>query len=453
MARVYRARHTVLDKWIALKVLAPELVTNGAARQRFFTEARAAAAIEHPHVVTMFDAGVDGGNPYLVMELLDGETLAQHLDRCGRLTVEQVVSLAVPLLAALAAAHDAGVVHRDLKPANIFLARSPAGGVVPKLLDFGISRFKASEAELNVVDTARNELLGSPLYMPPEALRDSQSLTQRSDQYSFGVVLYECIAGRPPFAELTLLPLFEAILGGVQVSPQALVPDIPELLERLILRAMNVEPAQRFEHVRDLGRALLDLGGEKLREAYAPAFVRPPEASVDAAAPSLAEVSSLSPSMQGLSVAAGGSRERLRPLWSALLAATLLIILALSARLQGKAPSAAPMVAPIAAPTAAPTAAPMVAPIAAPTAAPTAAPMVAPTAAPTAPPMAAPIALPPVGPSASAAVPASRTRPPRRRVARDRELEESFFPKRAAVSAAPIEPTKMTLSNESPLLD
>jgi serine/threonine protein kinase len=288
MAHVYRVRHRVLNKPLALKVLAPDRISNREARQRFLSEARASAAIQHPNVVVVADAGVVENIPYLAMELLEGETLAQHLERHGPLTVEQLLEIALPLLDALMAAHHAGVIHRDLKPANMFLSRGVDGRVIPKLLDFGVSKLKDPLDSLDVDATAQSQLIGSPLYFPPEVLHGSRALTERSDQYSFGVVMYECVTGQVPFSETELWPLLEAIWTGACVGPRTLVPSLPERLERLILRAMSVDPAKRFDQVRDLARELLEFGaaedvGKGLRlggSAFAtPGPIAPPVAA------------------------------------------------------------------------------------------------------------------------------------------------------------------------------
>jgi serine/threonine-protein kinase len=272
MASVYRAEHCLLNKHVALKVMARSLHGSAEARQRFLREARAVAAIQHPNVVAIADAGLIDGVPYLVMELLEGQDLEQHLERHGPLSAQELAALALPLVAALAAAHDAGVIHRDLKPGNIFLARGAGGELVPKLLDFGISKFASPDGAANLAVTAFDQLMGSPLYLPPESLQGSRELTPRSDQYSLGVVLYECITGQAPFFREDLLPLLNAISEGSCAAPRSLRPDLPEALDDAILRAMSVDPRRRFEHIRELGRALLGLADLRTRHIWAPAF-------------------------------------------------------------------------------------------------------------------------------------------------------------------------------------
>jgi serine/threonine-protein kinase len=257
MATVYRAQHTLLKKAVAVKLMKTALLTSSEARHRFFREARAAAAIKHVHVAAITDMGTASGVPYLVMELLEGIDLERHIEERGALPEAEVIALGLPLIAALAAAHDAGVVHRDLKPANVFLARE-TGEVVPKLLDFGISKFAEGPVSEDWAATGLDQLMGSPLYLPPEAVLGARELTEKSDQYSLAVVLYECVTGKPPFMHDSLLQLLNAIAGGQFAAPSFVRPDVSVALERAILRAMSVDPAQRFADIRELGRALLD---------------------------------------------------------------------------------------------------------------------------------------------------------------------------------------------------
>lgn len=272
MGVVYRAEHLLLKKSVALKAMSAALLPNAEARQRFLREAQAAAAIKHPHVVDITDVGVAQGTPYLVMELLDGHDLEHHLEYRSPLTNQELVAIALPLIAALGAAHDAGVVHRDLKPSNIFLARGVDGGVVPKLLDFGVSKFANLPAQEDLAATPFDQLLGSPLYLPPEALQGARALSVRSDQYSLAVILYECVTGRPPFIGESLLDLLNAIAQGVFDPPRRVNPETSELVERVILRAMSADPDQRFDHIRDLGRDLLQVADLRTRTLWNPTF-------------------------------------------------------------------------------------------------------------------------------------------------------------------------------------
>jgi tRNA A-37 threonylcarbamoyl transferase component Bud32 len=272
MASVYRAEHELLGKPVALKVMERALLDNGDARQRFLREGQVAATVKHPNIVDITDVGTWEQTPYLVMELLEGEDLAAYLERHGCLSPEEVTELAVPIASALGAAHDRGVVHRDLKPSNIFLSRGPDGEINPKVLDFGISKRQSRILSTDFTSTPFDQLLGSPLYLPPEAVRGGRSLTERSDQYSFAVVLYECLTGQPPFHGETLLDVLNAISTGQYPAPSQLVSGVPDALERAILRAMSPDPEQRFEHVRDLGAALLESASVRTQFLWGRAF-------------------------------------------------------------------------------------------------------------------------------------------------------------------------------------
>jgi serine/threonine-protein kinase len=272
MGSVYRAEHTLLKKQVALKIMDPMLLASTEARQRFLREAQAAAAIKHPNVVAITDTGVIEGIPYLVMELLDGIDLEQHLERHGPLSDQQLAALALPVVAALGVAHDTGVVHRDLKPGNIFLARGLDGEIVPKVLDFGVSKFSAFLAKGDLAMTPFDQLMGSPLYLPPEAVHGARELTARSDQYSLGVVLYECVTGKTPFVRESLLHLLNAISLGRFDAPRELRPETSVAVERAILRAMSADPGARYDHVRDLGRALLEVADLRTQTLWGPSF-------------------------------------------------------------------------------------------------------------------------------------------------------------------------------------
>jgi serine/threonine-protein kinase len=272
MGSVYRAEHTLLKKQVALKIMDPMLLTSSEARLRFLREAQAAAAIKHPNVVAITDTGVIEGMPYLVMELLDGIDLEQYLENNPRPSEQEIAALLLPIVAALGVAHDTGVVHRDLKPGNIFLARGLDNELVPKVLDFGVSKFSAFIDQGDLAMTPFDSLMGSPLYLPPEALHGARDLTPRSDQYSLAVVLYECLTGKTPFERDSLLNLLNAIAKGDFASPRKLRPDMSVVLERALLRALSADPAARFEHVRDLGRALLEVADLRTQTLWGPSF-------------------------------------------------------------------------------------------------------------------------------------------------------------------------------------
>lgn len=269
MARVYRAEHSALQKRVALKVM-DALHDQTAAHRQFLREGRAAAAVKHPNIVDITDVGVWQGIPYLVMELLEGCDLETQLLERGPMSDGEIARLALPIISGLALAHDAGVVHRDLKPSNIFLAKGADGEQVPKVLDFGISKLARDAADLTA--TPYGTLLGTPMYLPPEALRGSQALTPASDQYSLGVVLYECAVGAPPFQYDSLMNLLQRIGAGSFDPPSRSRPDISAVIERAIVRAMHPDPRQRFPHVRDLGRALWEVASPRTQVLWGRTF-------------------------------------------------------------------------------------------------------------------------------------------------------------------------------------
>jgi serine/threonine-protein kinase len=275
MATVYRAEHRLLEKPVALKVMDRSLLETPAGLQRFLLEGRAAAAIKHPNVVDITDVGVHEGVPYLVMELLTGEDLDSHLRKQRRLDNGDAIRLALPVVAALHAAHGSGVVHRDIKPSNIFLSVGPDDQLVPKVLDFGISKMSFDRATIERMPTPRNQIIGTPQYLPPEALMGPGAMGPLSDQYSLGVVLYQCVTGRTPFAGETLLALLEALARGSFEPPRAVQPSVSAGLERVILRALSPEPDDRFPTIRDMGRALVELAAERTQTVWGQSFATP----------------------------------------------------------------------------------------------------------------------------------------------------------------------------------
>jgi serine/threonine-protein kinase len=272
MARIYRAEHRVLHKPVALKVMESVLLERPDGRPRFLREGQAAAAVKHPNVVDITDVGVWQGRPYLVMELLEGEDLEQYLSRHKPLAEQDAARILIPIIAGLATAHAAGVIHRDLKPSNVFLSRGPDGEVVPKLLDFGISKLANALRTLDPASTPLGELMGSPMYMSPEAVRGARDLTPQSDQYSLGVILYECVTGRPPFYGDSLLGVLEAVAHGQFEPPRRYRPDLSTVIEVATLRAMSRDPADRFPSVRELGRALCEAADQRTRLLWTPSF-------------------------------------------------------------------------------------------------------------------------------------------------------------------------------------
>jgi len=266
MARVYSAEHAGLRRPVALKVLIEGQNSEQRAHERFLREACIAAAIRHPNVVNIFDVGVHEGTPYLVMDLLEGLDLEAFVRAQGRLDEATITDILVPIVAGLAAVHDAGIVHRDLKPSNIFLARDRDGEMQPRLLDFGIS--KSLGADDLKLTAAPGLLLGTPFYMAPEGVRGGE-MTPLSDQYALGVVLYECATGVNPFIEASSFSdVVRRVALGELPSVASKNPGLSPRLVAVIERAMQLEPARRFPDVRALGRELLLLASQRTRVAW-----------------------------------------------------------------------------------------------------------------------------------------------------------------------------------------
>ncbi|HEY7370605.1 MAG TPA: serine/threonine-protein kinase [Polyangia bacterium] len=271
MGTVYEALHLEIGKRVAIKTMSPALAAVPAARARFVREARLTSRVRHPHIVDVTDIGTDDdAHPFLVMELLEGEDLARHIQRRGPLPIEEVADVALPLLAAIGAAHDEGIVHRDLKPQNIFLAELRDGTIRPTVLDFGISKAPPQVAADPITTTGG--LLGSPSYFAPEQVNDPKSVDTASDQYALGVILYECVAGRLPYAGSSLASIFDAILRGRYLPAQTHRPDLPDGFQAVIARAMSIDPGARFPGLRPMGRALLPFASERARLVWASHF-------------------------------------------------------------------------------------------------------------------------------------------------------------------------------------
>jgi tRNA A-37 threonylcarbamoyl transferase component Bud32 len=269
MGAVYRARHEIIDRTVALKVLRPELSEDPDLVTRFLNEAKAASAINHPSIIDVHDFGyTDDGQAYLVMELLDGESLAQRLARRRRLPSAEAVTIARSIAGALSAAHAKGIVHRDLKPDNIFLISDPDLGERAKVLDFGVA--KLLEAAHQTQHTQTGALMGTPLYMAPEQARAASAIDERADLYSLGCILYELLVGEPPFkgvgaGEIITMQMFET-----PVPPSARVDGIAPALEHAVLRLLEKEPADRFATAAETSAALAAAAASAPARAPAP---------------------------------------------------------------------------------------------------------------------------------------------------------------------------------------
>src|SRR5512143_699824 len=276
MGEVYRARDTRLGREVAIKVLPAERLSDPARRARFVQEARAASALNHPHIITIYEIESAQGVDFIVMELVRGKTLDALIPRAG-MRLGEVLRIAIPLADALAAAHGAGIVHRDLKPANVMV--TPEG--VVKVLDFGLAKLTQAEEgareDATTLD-AREKLshpgtvAGTPAYMSPEQASGGK-VDARSDVLACGAVLYEMVTGRRPFGGGSTAEMLASLLKEQPKPPSEIVPDLPKELERIILRCLRKEPSRRFQNMLDVKVELQEVKEESDSEAAMPGAV------------------------------------------------------------------------------------------------------------------------------------------------------------------------------------
>src|SRR5882762_10147394 len=272
MGEVYRARDTRLDRIVAIKVLPTHLADRSDLRERFEREARTIASLNHPHICTLFDIGQQDGIDYLVMEYLEGETLAQRLLK-GPLPLEQVLRYAIEIADALDKAHRKGVTHRDLKPGNIILTKTGT-----KLLDFGLAKLKQEVAPANVqlsqlatADdplTAKGTIVGTLQYMAPEQL-GGKEVDARTDIFAFGAVVYEMATGKRAFEGKSQASVIGAILEKEPPAMSSLQPMTPPALDRVVKKCLAKEPEKRWQAAKDLCDELkwIAEGGSRAEEA------------------------------------------------------------------------------------------------------------------------------------------------------------------------------------------
>src|SRR6188508_3316767 len=246
MGDVYRARDTRLNRQVAIKFLA-DTITDPLAISRFQQEALTSSSLNHPHIVTVFESGEVDGKQYLVAELVDGGTLHEWVHHETR-TWKQIVEMLVGVADGLAVAHAAGILHRDIKPDNILVSKSGYA----KLADFGLAKLDTSTADrsraITVQGTRHGVIVGTIAYMAPEQA-GAKPLDARSDVFSFGIVMYELLAGRRPFAGASDLEVLQQILHG---SPQPLPETIPLPLRGIVEKALEQDPADRYQSMREM---------------------------------------------------------------------------------------------------------------------------------------------------------------------------------------------------------
>ncbi len=260
MGEVYRARDLTLKREVAIKVLPAFWSRDPERLQRFELEAQAAAALNHPNITAVFHVGQYNGSPYIVSELLQGETLRERL-RKGPMRMREALDCGIDIARGLGAAHDAGVIHRDLKPENLFLIKD--GRV--KILDFGLAKLDAAKSAssddptiTSPQQTSPGQVLGTVGYMSPEQVRGTPT-DARTDIFSAGSVLYEMLTGKPAFRKATSAETMSAILNEDPAPVSQLAPSLPPALQGIVNRCLAKKPDQRFQHAADLGFALESL--------------------------------------------------------------------------------------------------------------------------------------------------------------------------------------------------
>jgi serine/threonine protein kinase len=283
MGVVYRAVDVRLGRPVALKLLHPERVTSGESRKRFVHEARAASALNHPHIVTIYDIDEEDGVDFIAMEYLAGDSLARMIGR--RLRLADVLEYGVQIADAVAAAHAAGILHRDLKPANI--VANDKGSL--KVLDFGLAKLtergdldpmdervtRKAVSVTGTLETGEGRILGTAAYMSPEQA-EGKPADARSDVFSFGAVLYEMVTGQRAFHGASRISTLAAVLTGEPKRPSEATPGLPPDLEKLIVRCLRKSPERRWQSMADLKVALEDLRDESRRQTAQPLAVAAP---------------------------------------------------------------------------------------------------------------------------------------------------------------------------------
>jgi serine/threonine-protein kinase len=258
MSAVYKGIHELMDRTVAIKVLLPQLVSDQISIKRFQQEAQAASHLQHPNVITVYDYGfVASGQPYLVMDFLEGESLSDIIRRDKQVPVKRMIPIFMQACEALEHAHQKGVIHRDLKSSNIMLIDFEGKKDFVKVVDFGIAKLMPSSGKQSQNLTQTGEVFGSPIYMSPEQCM-AQSLDARSDIYSMGAMMYESLTGQPPLMGNSIIDTMQMHMSTPPKPFRETRPDldIPEALERVVLKALAKKPEQRYQSMQELRDAM-----------------------------------------------------------------------------------------------------------------------------------------------------------------------------------------------------
>ena len=284
MGSVYRARHLLLARVAAVKILHPHLSGDASMVQRFLNEARAVNDIRHPRIVEVLDAGqLASGTPYIVMEHLAGESLAARLRETGRLPPAVAVRTARQIAGALGAAHARGIVHRDLKPENVFLCDGGGDGAPSvKVLDFGIAKLRADLAGAGAETRPTGGLLGTPQYMAPEQWRTGVVADPRLDVYALGLIVFEMLSGTPPFLGDSWVDLLHLHVSAAPPRMRERGVEVPAALEAVVRRALAKEPSERWASMAAFDEELSAFDGAPSGSAHADAPARSPSGSLRA---------------------------------------------------------------------------------------------------------------------------------------------------------------------------
>ncbi len=248
MGAVYRARDERLERFVAIKILSPGLVTGEESRRRFRKEALALAKLSHPHIAAVYDVGEQDSVDYLVMECVPGQTLSATL-KAGALTIEHATSILLEIAGALEEAQEQGVIHRDLKPANVMI--TPRGHA--KVLDFGIAKLLAPIAPDATASMETGLLIGTPLYMSPEQAQGN-TVDARTDLWSLGIIYFQLLTGQTPFEGDSNIAILHAIISDPPTPLRALRPDAPQLANQIIGRCLQKDPVSRYQTAAEITR-------------------------------------------------------------------------------------------------------------------------------------------------------------------------------------------------------